>query len=310
MFLCGCKSNNTDFPQTDFPIGLQTNQNIEIDGVVRSFHLYLPENPKNAQIVFLLHGNRGSADQLLGLTGLVAPNKIWMNIAQRENLILVVPDGALGPEGHQGWNDCRTDALNNPKTDDVQFVNSLIDEITTKYKQADSKIFSVGVSNGGMMSMRLADEIPNRLHAFAAIVASRPINTKCADADVPVSALIMNGTADPILPYTGGHIRPRRGELYSTIDTVAYWVNRNQANTTSGFIELDNSEADDNSTVRIQSYDNGTNNSRVVHYEMIDGGHTEPSIAEQYDPLYKIVVGEQNNDIESAEEIWKFFSSL
>ena len=261
-------------------------------------------------MVFLLHGNRGSADQLLGLNNLKAPNKIWLNIAQRENLILVVPEGAIGPEGHQGWNDCRTDAIGNPDTNDVQFISALINEISAQYNQTDSKVFSVGISNGGMMSMRLADEIPDKLHGFAAIVASRPINTECPDISTPVSALFMNGTADPILPYDGGHIIPNRGELYSTTDTVAYWVNRNQANATTGFVELENIDNDDNSIVVVQSYDSGTNNTRVVHFEVIGGGHTEPSITEKYAPLYKLVVGEQNNDIESAEEIWEFFNSL
>jgi len=312
ILLLGCRGDGDTIqpPNNNFPSGLLTDQSIDIQGLQRNYHLFLPQNPKNASIILLLHGNRGSADQILGISGVKAPNALWMDIAQRENLILIVPDGSEGRERHQGWNDCRTDALNNPDTDDVQFITTLIDEVTTKFQTTEKKVFSVGVSNGGMMSMRLADEIPEKLHAFAAIVASRPVNTKCPDATEPVSALIMNGTADPILPYTGGHIRPKRGELYSTIDTVSYWVNRNQANQTTGFVKLEDADPNDDSVIKVQRYKSATNNTLVKHYEVVGGGHTEPSIAEQYARLYKLVVGEQNNDIESAEEIWNFFSSL
>jgi len=310
LLLVGCSENGTQTADTDSPGGLQTDLSIDILESQRHYHLYVPQNPKTAQIVLLLHGNRGSADQILGLNGLKAPNALWLDIAQRENLILIVPDGAVGREGHQGWNDCRTDALNNPDTDDVLFISTLIDKIAAEYQTAQRKVFSVGVSNGGIMSMRLADEIPNKLHAFAALVASRPVNTECPDTVVPVSALFMNGTDDPILPYEGGHIRPKRGELYSTHDAVAYWVNRNQTNNTTGFVELADINTSDNSSVKVQSYDDGSNNTRVMHYEIVGGGHNEPSIEHQYALLWKRITGEQNNDIESAEEIWDFFSSL
>ena len=310
LLLLACTGSGRKTSGSQSPPGLQTDQSIDILGQQRTYHLFLPESPDNAQVVFLLHGNRGSSDQILGLNGTVAPYKIWMNIAERENLILVVPNGEIGSEGHQGWNDRRNDAPTNPTTDDVMFINTLIDNINTEYTRTDSKVFVVGTSNGGIMSMRLADEIPERLHAFAAVVASRPVNTQCVDAVIPVSALIMNGTDDPILPYEGGHIRPTRGELFSTTDAVAYWVNRNQTNTATGLVEIADRETNDNSVVKLYSFRDGLNNTQVRHYEVVGGGHAEPSIAERYGRIFKLIVGKQNNDIEMAEEIWSFFVSL
>jgi len=47
-----------------------------------------------------------------------------------------------------------------------------------------------------------------------------------------------------------------------------------------------------------------------MHYEVVNGGHTEPSIQERYSNLYKLIVGNQNGDIEMAQEIWGFFRAL
>jgi len=259
VYLAGCESNSSEPPSTDVPSGLMTDLPIDILGVERNYHLFVPRRPKTAPIVVLLHGNRGSSNQLLGLplpnlTNYIAPNKIWLDIAQRENLILIVPNGSVGREGFQGWNDCRSDAPNNPETDDVLFIGKLIEEVSDTYQGTENRVYSVGISNGGMMSMRLADELSENLHAFAAVVASRPVNSKCMENTLPISALIMNGTADPILPYEGGHIRPRRGELYSTLDTVSYWVNRNQTNTNNEVVELEDIEREDNSVAKVYSY--------------------------------------------------------
>lgn len=305
--ISACGGRQTSGPQ--YPIGLETDRIINIAGLQRTYHLFVPENPVTAQMIFLLHGNRGSSDQILGLDRTVAPHKLWLDIAERENLILVVPNGETGSEGHQGWNDCRSDAPTNPTSDDVLFINTLMDSLIDEFQRVDNKVFFVGTSNGGLMSMRLADELPDRIHAFAAIVASRPVNSQCSESSVPISALIMNGTEDPILPYEGGHIVPMRGELLSTVDAVAYWVNRNQANTVIESVDLPDLDANDSSFVRVFSYRDGIGSTQVKHMEVVGGGHTEPSIAERFSEIYKRIVGEQNNDIEMAEEVWSFFSS-
>ncbi len=313
---CAGKHNDTNrpdeqpTPDLDATTELFTDLTIDIEGTKRSYHLYLPGEPKTAPLVLLLHGNRGSSDQLLGLNGLVAPFKRWLTIAERENLVLIIPNGETSSEGHQGWNDCRTDVVFDLETDDVFFLRTLIDSVSNMTENTDPRVFSVGISNGGLMTMRLADEIPNQLDGIAIVVASRPVNTECPDSSTPVSALFMNGTDDPILPYEGGHIVPMRGELFSTLDTVAYWVNRNQANTSTETLELPDLYLEDNSVVRVTSYSGGLNDTKIKHYEVVGGGHTEPSLAEHYSNIYKLVVGEQNRDIEMADEIWDFFSTL
>lgn len=289
--------------------GWHKNNTIDISGTSRNYHVYLPKKASNAPMVVLLHGNRSSNDELLGFTNVTAPYKIWETIAAQENIILVVPNGIDGPSGHRGWNDCRSDSEGNSVANDVLFIESLIDFVLNEQNANDSKIFAVGTSNGGHMAMRLAQEIPKKLSAFASIVASNPVNLQCANSTEPISALFMNGTDDPINPYAGGAMAGNRGEVFSAQATIDYWINRNQTDTNAIVTDFADTDTSDDATVKKQLYANGTDNTEVVLYEIIGGGHTEPSKEERYGDLFKVVVKAQNGDIEMADEVWNFFKT-
>lgn len=289
--------------------GWHKNNTIDISGTSRNYHVYLPQNASNVPIVVLLHGNRSSNDELLGFTNVKAPYKIWEKIAAQENIILIVPNGTNGSSGHRGWNDCRNDSEGNPDANDVLFIESLIDFVSNEQNANDSRVFAVGTSNGGHMAMRLAQEIPEKLSAFASIVASNPVNSQCVNSTVPISALFMNGTDDPINPYEGGAMAGNRGEVFSAQATIDYWINRNQTDTNVIVTDFSDIDTSDDTTVKRQLYANGTNNTEVAFYEVIGGGHTEPSIEERYGDLFKVVVKAQNGDIEMATEVWNFFKT-
>lgn len=303
-------SSNQPTVSTQHQKGLLLNQSIQIDSDIRTYHLYLPENSASAESVLLLHGRGGSKDQLMGLDGRVSPYKIWMDIALRENLILIVPDGSLSPAGRQGWNDCRSDASDNPDFNDVAFIRQLINSVNQTYGQSAKPVFVVGTSNGAHMAMRLADEVPEIFNGFAFIVGARAVNSECSISNQPTPVLMMNGTKDPLVPYDGGPIASNRGLVLSAADTISYWVNRNQITAAPVIRTLPDSDPDDQSTVRRLSYASNISNAPVMWFDIIGGGHTEPSKRERYTSLFKRIVGEQNGDIEMAEVIWTFFDSL
>lgn len=306
----GCSKKKDDIPlPASKTKGLITNQALYILGKERNYHLFVPDNPTNASIVLLFHGNGGSFDDLLGFTGVKAPYKIWLNIAQQENLIILVPNGTLGSNNSRGWNDCRLDNLTNPNVDDVLFINNLLDFITNKYQANALKVYCVGTSNGGHFCYRLTQELPDKITAFAAIAASNPAINQCSSSTVKISALIMNGTNDPILPFSGGAMASNRGQVVSTDSTINYWINRNQTTSTPVITNLPNINATDNCTITKFLYQNGGNNTEVALFKVINGGHTEPSIAERYSSFFLLAVGKQNGDIEMANEIWSFLKN-
>ena len=281
---------------------MQTNQHISIKGIERSYHLFNPSQKANSPIIFLFHGNGGSADNIAGLSHVKAPYIPWFDIAANEGLILVIPDGTNGPKNSQGWNDCRNDAPRIPASDDVGFITTLLDTLKTSLRFDERKVFMVGTSNGGHFVMRLAQEIPHRMTAFASIVASGPANSKCSTSTIPVSALFMNGTADPLVPYLGGNTE--NGTVISTDSSITYWIKRNRTQTTPIITEFPQKSS---SKVTSYRYAQGVNGTEVMLYKVEGGGHIEPSRRERYSFVWTAFAGSQNGDIESAEEIWAFF---
>ncbi|MFK7809357.1 MAG: PHB depolymerase family esterase [Saprospiraceae bacterium] len=305
-FVLGCNRNEID-PEVEK--GLLQNQVMTSGGIDRNYHLYVPDNSMNAPVVLLFHGNGGNYNDVLGLSNVKAPYKAWLDLAVEEDLIIAVPNGTLGSNNKRGWNDCRNDASTNPTVDDVQFIEELLDYIQSEYNSNASKVFAVGTSNGGHFSIRLAEEIPDKITAFAAIVASNSVNSKCNNSSTPISALFMNGTEDSFLPYDGGQMASNRGEVFSTENTIQYWVDKNATDTVAEISNFTNSNTSDNSTVTKHLYANGQNGTEVALYEIENGGHTEPSLVERYSDLYLLIVGNQNGDIEMATEVWDFFKT-
>lgn len=285
--------------------GLIKNQEITTQGIKRTYHIFVPSVFTNSPIVFLFHGYGNSNDGILGLDGKASPYEVWLEIAQREKLIIVVPNG-LDTGTEKGWNDCRNDAIGNSLQDDVRFVRDLIDVVVEKYQANAKRVYATGTSNGGHFSIRLGIEMYDKLTAFAAIAAANSVNTKCIPSVVPISALFMNGTADPLLPYTGGQMTGDRGEVFSAADTISDWVNRDKTETNPMVFSFpDEPSTEDNSSVSKHSFLNGTNNTEVVLYRIDGGGHNEPSIKIKKENS----AGDQNRDIEMAEEVWTFFKN-
>lgn len=57
-------------------------------------------------------------------------------------------------------------------------------------------------------------------------------------------------------------------------------------------------------------YRNGTDGTAVSLIAISSGGHTEPSVKERYGLVFKAIVGRQNGDIATADEVWRFFQSV
>jgi len=309
VFSCKKDDNGNDGnnDMNEIEIGFLQDQTIDVFDVEREYHLFVPDNYLNAPIVMIFHGHTNNSSDFIGLNGETAPNKKWLDIAEEEDVILAIPNGLFVASNEKGWNDCRADASTNSEADDVEFASALLDFILNKY-QADSKrIYVNGVSNGGHMCIRLANETPEKITAFAAIISSNSADSECSDSDIPVSALFMNGTADSILPFDGGEMSSNRGEVFSTKNTVNYWVNRNGTDLVADSLNLPDTNLDDDSNVEKFTYLNGTNNTEVVLYKIINGGHADPSKEERYGSFILNFLGNQNGDIEMADEVWAFF---
>lgn len=280
-----------------------TKEEFVFDGLKRSYYLSPPihtDEKEKLPVVFILHGG-GKADG-----NELAKYTSFIEIAGREGFIAVFPNGVDAQ-----WNDGRGRTYrkkDNTGVDDVGFISALIDTVIHHYKGDPSRIYVTGLSNGGMMTLRLGCELSSKLAAIAPVIANIPKNIygKC-DPDSPLPILLMNGTKDPLVPWDGGYVRVFRrtmGKVVSTEETINFWVKQNHCDTIPEVRELPDIDPNDDSTVKASTYANGEDGSEVILYTIEGGGHSLPGSDIPEKPF---IIGKKNKDIDGTEVIWEFF---
>lgn len=275
------------------------------DGATRWYDLYVPDGLGETPVPLLvvLHGGTLSNDSLR-----VGAALRLRSLADAERFVIALPngtssaDGTSGPSGSFNWNDCRTDG--GPATTDANdtgFIATLIDTISARLPIDAERVYVAGASNGGMMAYRLALELSDRIAAIAVAVANLPVNSECADApSEPLSVLIMNGTADPIMPWAGGQVGGNRGLVMSAEDTRDFWRERLGTDAVPQHTDHPDLDPNDTGTVASDRYTGGRQGSEVLFYTVTGGRHDAPSIA------YPGSGG--NHDVEAVDEFWRFLS--
>lgn len=214
------------------PAAEAVKEKISVNGVEREYYLYKPDKPSPGPrpLLFVLHGGGGSAEQIL----FKSKAGELTQTAEREGFLVVYPNGTPDQPGSKRhhWNDGRQLELWQAMvvgSDDPAFFEAMIVRLIDREGVDPKRVYTVGISNGGMMSLRLALELPKRFTAACSIAASLPTNLKEKKVTAPVSILIMNGTADKLMPYRGGYIIDRKnmGEVLSTPETALFWARAN-----------------------------------------------------------------------------------
>lgn len=264
-------------------------------------------------LVLVLHGHGGSAGQALGLKRLSpSPLAGWVELAEKEDLLVAAIEGAKGADDEQGWNDCRKDAVNNPRTDDVVVVRTLVKKLVAEGRADPERIYAIGMSNGGMMAFRLALQMPE-LAAFASVSGSMAADSLCPEAPPPhVAALIINGDADPLVPWRGGQVKfgrsSARGGVMPLPTVFSSWAAANQLDARKAQMkEMPPQFRNDMTRAKVFYFGSSPDASPVTLVEVENGGHVEPSLEHRYRSMYLRVVGLQSSAFETSDYAWAFF---
>jgi polyhydroxybutyrate depolymerase len=280
---------------------------IDIKGVARTYRVELADT-RPAPLVIVLHGK--------GETGAdMAARTSWPEVAKREHFTVVFPDGL-----HRAWADLRPESERTRSappegTDDTGFIAALIEKYVRDGTADPKRIYVTGVSNGGATTMTLVCARAELFAAAASVIFN--LTSEIASACHPsraVPMLMMNGTADPLIPFDGGRGSSRFAVdgFWSTEQTLGFWRHNNGCEAAdAAAIDLPDHDPDDGSTVtRIGSHCPAGRD--VVLYRINDGGHRMPGRLPdvRFPRIVSYMLGPQNHDIDGAETIWEFFKSF
>ncbi len=281
--------------------GASITRTIAAAGRQRTFVLHVPPSLRTGvatALVFVLHGGGGTGAGMERITGFSA-------VADRARFLAVYPNAV-----DRNWNDGRGAPeirAQHDAIDDVGFISAVIAQLSEEYRIDPGRVFASGISNGGFMSQLLAARLSNRIAAIAAVSAGMgPAVAASLRPERPVSVLVINGTADPLVPFGGGPVAGSRGETISTGGIIRKWVEANRCSVDPVIVQLPDTDPVDGTRVKKTAYASCAEKSVVVLYTIEGGGHTWPN-GRQYLP--RAVVGRVSRDIDANRVIWEFFAN-
>jgi len=269
-----------------------------------SFHIPKRLKRKNRSLVLVLHAGEGSAKNIAAIT-----RREFNKLSDQDNFIVGYPEAM-----NEYWNDGRTDSISlshYEDIDDVGFLEKTIDFAIDSFKVDPQYVFVAGYSNGGLMALRLACELPGRIKGYAAVAASLSLDQLVdCDMDTSSSLMLINGTEDPIMPFDGGQIISKgqpQGSVLSSEETINFWLKENNCTPRTTSRDVPNSDTFDETRSEKTTYGGCKQGNKAVLITINNGGHTWPG-GRQY--LSEKEIGKTSRDFDASEEIWRFFKNL
>lgn len=213
--------------------GTWVNRSVTVAGQgTRAYSMYVPDfggdaNPHPAMLA--LHGGGGSAmiqASTSQLATLAHQQKVYVAFLEGSGVIPTWNAGACC--GYAQANDI----------DDVAYVQAVLDDIEANDNVDTARIYATGMSNGGMMSHRLACAVADRISGIAAVTGAsaefdQDLNQYyVCNPSRPIPILHIHATNDRNYPYTGGTGDGSSATAFYPVDsTIADWRARNNVTT-------------------------------------------------------------------------------
>jgi polyhydroxybutyrate depolymerase len=204
-------------------------QEIQVQG--RKVLVHLPtgfDAAKPAPLVLAFHGGGGHAEYMADDEKYGLQRK-----ADEAGFVVAFPNGYSKLPGGKfaTWNagGCCGDARDR-NVDDVGFARAVVTAIKGRYRIDATRVFATGMSNGGMLSHRLACEAADVFRAVAS-VAGTDATANCMPSK-PISVLHIHARDDDHVLFNGGagagafRDESKVLDFPSVPDTISRWVQR------------------------------------------------------------------------------------
>lgn len=271
-------------------------QSINYKNRQREYIIYLPDGynkSKQYPVILNFHGGGGNASNHMRYGDMNA-------IADKYGFIVVYPDGtgaALMPKlktWNSGDNCCGKARKIN--SDDVGFTSAIIDDIEKKFNANPNRIYSTGMSNGAMMSYRLACELSGKIAAIAPV--SGTLNLTTCSPKRPVPILHFHGMEDQNCRFDGGIGKNSisKANFKSVPYSIDTWKKINQCSNETVIIYQ-------KGQATCYKFESCKGKADVILCKIKGMGHTWPGVKTKLPEL----LGPNSFDINASETMWDFF---
>lgn len=257
---------------------------LDIDGQVRTYRVFAPttlEAGRRPPLVLVLGGVGNSAENMVSATE-------FDRAASTHNFLAAYPEG-LDLTWNAGFC-CATGTSSG--ADDVDFLSRLIEQLVVDYGVDPARVYVTGVSAGAMMAYRLACEQPGRIAGVGSVAGAMVLDECQPEEGVPV--IEIHGTADPLVPYEGGLVRPEGVATEPAPPTravVERWAALNRCPT--------GPEEETEAPVSTLTWTDCRGGAAVKLVTIEGGGHT----------WFAEGLGPANGALDATGLIWDFFST-
>ncbi len=265
------------------------------DGQERDYYIHIPKSvdlTRPIPLVMVFHGGGGKAENAIRTTD-------FNDLADEEGFIVVYPNGT-GPRDVEvfTWNSgncCANAMLEN--ADDVGIARAILKDAQTIASIDLKRVYATGMSNGAMMSYRLACEAAD---VFAAIapVAGTLNYSPCAPSE-PVAVIHFHGTDDQHVLYNGG-VGPESiagVDFASVASSIGFWVALNGCAPQPATSQI--------ADVRREVWGGCESGQPVELYTIVGGQHAWPG---SEGPGW-IGGDEPSQTVSATQLIWEFFKA-
>jgi polyhydroxybutyrate depolymerase len=258
------------------------------DGLERLFTLYLPDDlPDDAPLIYVMHGYSNFPEDIMTYSGM-------NDIADAHGFAICYPKGTVDEWGFHYFS-VGYDFHQGTDVDDVSFIRALNQHLHARLDLNPNHVFATGMSNGAEMSYLLACQASDLFTAIAPVAGTmmKSFFDTCSPTK-PIPVFAIHGTEDNITLYDGNLNDTEWGPYLGIASIISFW---RQHDVLDQFEEMDleNSQPSDQSTITFERHYKEGSPAEVWLYRVEGGGHDWPGAW-------------GNRDIQSSEEIWRFFS--
>lgn len=175
----------------------------------RSYKAFIPagyDSSKAYPVIIGMGGWQHSNDTFRGYAGLESE--------VGNEAIVLYPQAAI-TNGEYAWGGAPYS--NTTVSQDANAIRAAVNDLASNYSINRSKVFAVGLSNGGGMALGLACQAPDLVAGVAGVAGAYYNPTTNGCSSTPVPTLIMHAPNDDIVSYNGG---VRHGAPYRSVDAV------------------------------------------------------------------------------------------